>query len=425
MEAQFEQWYNGDFSTLLPAPNINNGFALFSRQDLIDFNLFKTMGNTLYDAVVSSPPNLTSPDEQMQAWVDENFMSVWRRIERGAHWWQMKDHSSWAVFAPTEEEPERSLSAINPSHHFRIGNPEDEDDQVSHVIAKPWLEPTKATLDNPQLQLQDNRMSIWRYSKRQGVNESQVFDYRYPLIGQPISGVTKDPILALCSVGLGDSWYGDAKKLVARAMIMLTNGDVDLNRHNNPILGIPIEAYIVKPGQAPNKLSFEDNIKALWETVRPIIGLPEGMTGADLVAELRTNPAFEARAWNYQQILTAIQIIAGVPPQLQGQDIGKNQSGAAIERMQYRADAKASNWRVGTNACLRLMIPALSGIDAPLDISYLTSPYQTRDAKIAELLRLFGAKIIDENEVRVPLGYSARTLTTTDPNATQDSDDTT
>lgn len=401
-ENQYDSWYNGEFSTLMPPRTVNTGYKLFEPGELVRYNVLRIFSRTQGFAIAGRPPLYSSMDEATLQWLRDNMGMMWRRYQAAVDQWSRKRRGVVVAFEGRDGAPP-SMASQKTQHYFRGGSEEDEDDMVFHVIARPFLQRREADLLNTTTALPDNMLEVYEYQPSIEHNVHKLFEYSGGTVGEL---VLEEPggILAISTFGDGDSWYGDVREIAAQIMIMTTNGMVDLNRYNNAPLGVPVGSYLPRPGVAPEDTSFQKELQNLPEEVRPVLGLPEGTAGADLALSIRSEPAFEARMSQFELLLAAMTLQAGVPPQVLGQDIGRNQSGAAIERMQLNAEAQAEGVQNGILDSLKMMATALGCPTEDWEAFYVTAPYQSFQARVDELLKLLQAKAIDGIKFRQLLG---------------------
>ena len=133
-QESYRDWYNQQYGTLLPAPTIDNGLKLFDSTDIIRASIFKMTSDFYASAVLSEPPAHSSESEEAIAWLMQNSASLDRALRRGTFYWSIHDLGVWTA------EP-GFIRAIDPNAYFRVGERDQPDALVGHIIAYRYREP--------------------------------------------------------------------------------------------------------------------------------------------------------------------------------------------------------------------------------------------------------------------------------------------
>lgn len=394
-QAQWWAWYNNIFDTLLPAPSINNGLALFERGDLIKLPLFEQASNFMSSAVLSELPTGTADTEAGTAWLTDNDLLLDRTLRRGTQYWSVFDTGIWTA------EP-GLITAINPLYYYRVGTPEQPDVLAGHIIAQPYRQLDETERLNPMATRVPNRIRVLRHY--QGQSTVQVLHYSGETVGEPITPEEASPITAVCVAGEARSWYGGIKDTAARILIELTNLDQDFNLFRNRIQYIPSSADAATRGELErnnrptNARAVRDEI---MKQVRPLIALDaEDVPPAGSNEELETSGLFEELRF----LFDLYYIASGLPPSSFGIGIGRGESGIARETAQTGATSRASAYRRDLQRCLPELAVA-AGMPGKAMFNWTTPPFMTRSQRQADIIQLLNARIITPEQAANALGW--------------------
>ena len=238
-ELNWERWYKGQFDTLFPPASIDNGRSLLAWDDIIKINMPRTFSQFYEDAILSERPVVTG-SEPVIAWLAENGMQVWERIGRAVQQWSI---FGLGVLVSYQDGTLRHIGSPN---YFRVGDFVDDDLQVGHVIAYPYAELSASQTNNPGAINPPNRLRIIRYMPSENINDVTTYTFQGSApdgFGGVVGGIVEDTqqagITHLATFGYNDSWYQDARDLMARLMLRLSLGDRELNRFLNRITLVP------------------------------------------------------------------------------------------------------------------------------------------------------------------------------------------
>lgn len=409
------EWYDAryDKTLLPPSSSIASGRALLADADIINLPIFQLASDFMANAVLGESP-ASSPNTQAQtAWVDENETMIDRALRRATRYWSIHDY---AVFTA---EP-GYIRAIDPISYYRVGEPDQRDATVGHIIAYPYREPVLDEIQQGEAVFEriPNRIRVDKvYPDGQGAT-TQVFEYDgASIIGRALTGEESSPYTAVVTAGAGNAWYHGAKDLAARIILGISNVDQDLNRFRNRIRWYPNSVATDMTNEVPQEQRIEiaDNgsvrvlnsgeVKAKIERrIRPVVILSGDDTDPmdDGAGGIMLDAPFE-------QLRTALDLFfmtSGLPPSSFGIGVGRGESGVARERAQDAASARARAYRRDLTdglpiLCERAGAPA----GGPIGFNWSAPPFQDMTARQQELLSLHSAGIVTATEVRNSLGW--------------------
>lgn len=395
-EERWQQWYDGQYQTLMPAPTIDNGYKLFAVADLIKLPLHKLASDFYVDATLGEDFTVTTLEPSVQEWLDENLHRFLKIIRRGVEGWSITGR---AVYVTHEDG---ALMEVPSYRYFRIGREYDPDHVIAHVIAWPYYEYREGERFLPFSNRVPNRIRITKYapSETPPVNEVAVYELHGNVVGQLLQGPEPAGITSLCTAGDGDSWYGDAQTMLARMMIRVTNHDRTLNLSDNRPMMVPAQLMTTTPGQTrqARREAFYNEINPIIETDAETARGNYGTLGVDYQHS-------ESRDF-IELLADSIYLVSGIPPATFGIGIGRNESGAAREKAQDRASAKIRTFRNDLRQCIPILLRGLKAPDGDLQIAWLTAPFQTRQDKINEAIRLMQTGLITKATAQRMLGLA-------------------
>ena len=412
-EWSYDEWFAGNFNTLLPSANFVNGRALFDDPDLIRFNPFRNISEFISTAVIADPPSYTAanPESSAVRWLDTYFPYMHRVLEKAAVWWARRGLS---VLVVEKEEGEAlgAFNTLNPSHYFSVGSIEQEDTLRGHIIARPYHEPTRQELLDPYL-LQSasntpNRCQVFRFMPSQEINDVTLYTASGTWTRWSIEGLHTPTqpanIQQIVTLGDGESWYGDAKHVVAQAMIMATAWGVDLYKFINSARLIPYSA--MTDGSSPGSFGMSPTARiAQYRNVRdPIIPVDSDSAGS--IAYLAREPVSDAMLSFITLMEYLWHLASGASPESLGFQLGANESGVAREKAQDALAARARRWRRTLQLNLAHIAYNLGCPHVPLDFTWHVGPFESRKDRNAEIRADAAAGLITTQAAAKLLGYA-------------------
>ena len=232
-QAKWLQWYAGRYSTLLPEPTLNNGGKLYDAPDQLNLPLFRIASDFYSDAILAETPAASADNAAALQWIAEHERIIERALLRGTRYWSVLGTAVWTA------EP-GFIRAVNPLFYYRVGEPDQHDALVGHIIAYPYKEYEDSIRNNPQLydSLPDNRIKVLKFYGARST--MQVFEFDSSLvIGSPLTPLSASPITAICVAGTGDSWYPGLQTVASNIIRGYTLRMVDVNRYRNRIEYLP------------------------------------------------------------------------------------------------------------------------------------------------------------------------------------------
>ena len=430
-------WYQGNYRSLFPSVRLGDsevyasqarrmnavelatGEGLLEWEAIIKVPLFRMVSEFMFNATLGEMPTATGDTQAQETWLTENRLMLERALHRAITHWTIHD---LAVFTA---EPGLALG-VDPLTYYRVGNPDQRDELVGHIIAYPYrvqdreTENTQAALlaSRPQ-QLVPNRIKVTKITPGDGPNTEQHFRFDGQIVGQPITGISQSPITQVCVAGMGEPWYDGVRDVAARVMLDLSNIEQDQNFHRNRIEYVPSEVAaairdtITMDSMTPTATAVREALRGM---LRPVVPISEEDFRMDEREAPEQTAAFEALRMNLDLFFMG----ASLPPSSFGIGIGRGESGFAREKAQDAATARVRTVREQVSECLpRLAYGAGCPSRGALTFGWTSPPFQDR-AKHAEEVRLnLAAGIIDRNEARNELGL-APVEETEEPGQTED-----
>ena len=402
MQKRWYRWYACDYSELLPPRTVNNGLSLIDDDDLIKEPLFKTASDFISNSFMSDmpTPEVLDPDGEGAAWLKANARMLDRQLLRAVKYWSIIGQGVLTG------EPGR-IRAHDPTVYYRVGEPDDDDATVGHILAYPWREKTFEELQQPTNILPDNRITITKVDA-EGVATVQTFYYSEArIIGEPYNAVAESPITAVCTFGLNDGWYEDAKSVAARIIISISLINMDINRWRNAPVYVPASiandiknSIAVQSGSTRlgTDVSLSEVTEYVKTRVRPVIAINE--KDALAIGEAQMAPDLSHAFMEIDRFEETFGKIANLTPDAFGYR-APNTSGVAMERAEDAAAARIQRGRNDVVECLPRLIKA-AGFPADEDVSFnwTGNPFQNKSAQLDDLLRLHGAGIVEAPYVR-------------------------
>lgn len=396
-QEEYRAWYYGNFATLLPPSTIDNGFALFNESDRIDVPVLKIASDFYAAAAMAETPASTSDQESVQQWIKENVAMLDRALRRGAFYWSIHGLGVWTA-------EEGYIRAVDPLAYFRIGEEDQEDALVGHIIAYRYRETEDEGERLVHSQEEPNRVKVMKLIGE--TSTVQTFAYDGNIIQEALTGIEQSPITAICVAGTGDSWYGSVRTLVSGIISSLTNIDVSINRFTNKPVYIPANVYenirlslqdAVKVAPSLAQISAEFN-----KVVRPSISIDpesEPPMGSAEVLEL---------TGHFESLRTKLDLFflgSGLPPSSFGIGVGRGESGIAREKAQDAASSRVRAFRGDVSECLPRLAVAAGMPDSEVSFNWVTPPFEDRSKRQEELLNLLNAGVLNAEQVAIALGW--------------------
>ena len=404
-ELNWERWYNGRFDTMFPPASIDNGRSLLAWDDIIKINMPRVFSKFYEDAIMSERPVVTGSEADI-AWLAENGMSIWERIGRAVEQWSI---FGLGVLASYQDATLRHIGSPN---YFRVGDFADDDLQVGHIIAYPHAElrPYSPSWGNPGWIEPPNRLRIIRYMPTENINDvtTYLFSGGAPdgfngVVGGILQPTRPAGITHLATFGYNDSWYADARDLMARLMLRLSLGDRELNRFLNRITLVPPGILADLRGRGDTR-SDTEILQAFTRLVNPTLS-DDGESGT--IGRVQEDLSTEENARQVELIGNLLMMTTGVPPSVQGTGIAPDASGTARDKAQDPAKARVSHLRRHLAAAIPLLIAGMGAPAGELTVGWPGIPFEDTTAKHAGLRADFTSGIASLEEVRPGLGYGS------------------
>ena len=400
-ELNWERWYRGQFDTLFPPASIDNGRSLLAWDDIIKINMPRVFSQFYEDAIMSERPVVTGT-EAVIAWLAENGMQVWERIGRAVQQWSIKGTGVLVSYVGG------ILRHIDSSNYFRVGAFDDDDLQVGHVIAYPYPEQTPQELNNPGAITPPNRLRIIRYMPAENINDVTTFSFQGSspdgfggVVGGVVTPTAPAGVTHLATFGYNDSWYADAKDLMARLMLRLSLGDSELNNFLNRIQVVP--PGILSDLKARGDTRSDTEVyQAFTRLVKPVLS-DDGESGT--IGRVQEDLSTEENARMVELIGNLLMMTTGVPPSVQGTGIAPDASGTARDKAQDPAKARVSHLRRHLAVAIPLLIAGMGAPAGEITVGWPGIPFEDTTAKHAGLRADFTSGIASLEEVRPGLGY--------------------
>ena len=217
-----------------------------------------------------------------------------------------------------------------------------------------------------------------------------------------VEGTKPAGITHLATFGYNDSWYADAKDLMARLMLRLSLGDSELNNFLNRIQVVP--PGILSDLKARGDTRSDTEVyQAFTRLVKPVLS-DDGESGTiGRVQEDLSAPRKNARM--VELIGNLLMMTTGVPPSVQGTGIAPDASGTARDKAQDPAKARVSHLRRHLAVAIPLLIAGMGAPAGEITVGWPGIPFEDTAAKHAGLRADFTSGIASLEEVRPGLGY--------------------
>ena len=394
-ERKYDQWYSGNYTSLMPSNSIPTGRALINVADLVKFPVFSLADQFYLDGVMSERPSW-DPESAANAWLDGNQDRLFRAMEQAVLFWMRKGRFILVV------EADGTIQPIDPSSYVRVGSFERPDELVGHIIFYTWYEASAQELLLPGLIREPNRIRVTKFSQRENINTVQTFMYAGGIIGAAVGAPAQAGLRYICVEGDGYTYYPEVAGMAGRFMLQLTNTDGLLNEILNA-------ARVVPPGGLPSArpgqiITPEDQVRNLRETVRPIWISGGGPNGQD--AYYMTPPGDYAANEAFLTLLVQfISIVTGATLNNFGIGLADNASGVSQEKAQTRAIARGTRIRRAILKCLAPLIIAAGAPMAEVEFAWAAQVFETRDAFHARIVSDLAAGIIPVELAQKLLGY--------------------
>ena len=356
--------------------------------------LFKLPSDFIANAVMNDLPHATGQEQFMK----EYGNMIDKALRRGTRYWSVLDRGVWTAELG-------QVRAVNPLYYYRVGEPEQKDELVGHIIAYPYRERTQEEKLNPQSNLIPNRIKVTKVSMGRATVQTFMYDGAV-IVGVPVTPLLESPITEVCVAGNGESWYEGVKGLAAQIIIGYTNLIQDENRFRNRAMYV--DAGVVAQLQAMlppmDRPANSHELRAVYDKlVRPLIPIAKDHQPPTMKEEIDLSDMRET--WRSQ--LDLFFMASGIPPSSFGIGVGRGESGYAREKAEDASAARARAYRRDLEECLPRIARAISG-QPSLDIvfQWSSSPFQNVAEESERLLALNAQGILTATEVRNLLGYS-------------------
>ena len=400
-ELNWERWYNGQFDSLFPPATIDNGRSLLAWDDIIKINMPRVFSKFYEDAILSERPVVTG-SEAVIAWLAENGMQVWERIGRAVQQWSIFGLGVLTSYA------DGTLRHIGSPNYFRVGDFVDDDLQVGHVIAYPYAELSGTALNNPGAVNPPNRLRIIRYMPSENINDVTTYafsggapDGYGGVVQGVVTPVASAGVTHLSTFGYNDSWYADARDLMARLMLRLSLGESELNNFLNRIQVVP-PGILADLRARGDTRSDSEIYRAFTRLVKPVLS-DDGESGT--IGRVQEDLSTEESARQVELIGNLLMMTTGVPPSVQGTGIAPDASGTARDKAQDPAKARVSHLRRHLAVAIPLLIAGQGAPAGEITVGWPGVPFEDTKDKHAGLRADFASGIASLEEVRPGLGY--------------------
>ena len=324
--------YRGDFRSLLEGrpKTAENGLAILQVEDAVTQNWPKRVTEFYVNALFSELPILQGDNEALQAWLDDRGKEVLDASEIA-----VVEHSigGYGVLRVTSEG---NVVTPRSQDYFPVVSVNDRRTIVGHVLAYPYRqEELDGNIARRGYRLIPDRLRVNLFDDF-GTNTQVTFELAGVTIGRQLSVDTPTDTLGMWAFGDGSDAYRDIRPLVGALLISETLGGYTLAQFANPILQGPgvgiaqltkggnVEARIARGGLAPR--AKED---PPYEWLRP-------------------EPAMDQYLEYQQRLIDEIRTHAGLPPSVDGQDVGRAKAerheSASCSRPWRRCAGYAATW---------------------------------------------------------------------------------
>ena len=398
-ELRWKQWYEGQFASMYPQPTIANGFKLIDQKDLVTIPLFQMASDFYTEAVIAEGPEFSTDNDVLRTWLDDNRATILEVLERMVREWSI---TGYGILVTQEDG---SLHEVESSAYFRVGELQDHDERVGHIIARTYYEPSELELQNPLQHQVPNRVSVTKYQvdgDEELYNEVQIFHFDGLTIQDKIGPQEDANITSISTVGRRDSWYSQSQRVCSQLIVTLSLLLKAEYKHINRPLILPnlLTGDTAGAGKRKTPQEVMNEYNELRDPVIQSTG-PEGARNLGLV------PGDYEFSEIYQSMLQLSQtyyLISGLPPTAYGIDIGRGESGFAREKSEDRAAIRARNVRDDIARVLPIVIRGMGAPDGELSASWRSSPFESRDSREARVIKYLQAGLITVQQAQQMLG---------------------
>lgn len=399
-EEFWDKWYDGEFDTLFPSKkDIENGLNQFDIKNLIKLDLFSLASDFYTEAVVAEGPEYSTEDEALRLWLDEMRPTILEVLGRMVLNWSIKGRG----ILVTHEDG--TLHAVDASSYFRVGEYYDPDETVGHILAYRYRvpeSPGELNLPNSFSSREPNRIRVTKYAPVEDINTVQTFMYAGHTIGTPVTGEENAGVTALAVVGKGDSWYGDAQRVAAQLMIMLTLIVKSQHKHLTRPVMLPHDV-LANIGGKNDKRTPREKLSAVYNEKDPVFTISEDSMAA-AAGLIPGDYDFVSTMDTVLYLAQTYYLLSGLPPTSFGIDIGKGESGFAREKSEDRAAIRARNVRDDMAKALPLIIKGMGAPDGELSVSWRSSPFESRIDREARVEKYLALGLITVAQAQQMLG---------------------
>lgn len=383
-EENYEKWYDGNYNSLMPKPDIDNGYNLIDYENLPLMPLHQISSDFQAESALADGPDMLGDSDELMSFIAEIRSVVQEELEKLTFQWAIKD---LGVIATDEDG---QVFSINPSNYFRVGDIEDDDERVGHILFYRYYEPGTDTafLNHPDTTRENNRVRVVRYMPLEDINTTQTFVLEGNQIGEPLTEQEPAGITSLAVVGQWKPWYKDSQRIVAQFFISRGLYSKTIYKHINRPLVVPPAAF---PNTKGDSRTPTEKARSIYEMKDPVLQASEqdGMGG--LLMGDYDFPSIMDDIIYYAQ---NYYLISGTPPTAFGIDLGKGESGLARERAEDRAAIRIRNFRDDLIKVLPIIIRGMGAPDGEVTVSWRTDPFQTAMGR-EDIIRLYTAGLID------------------------------
>lgn len=396
----WERWYDGNFHSLFPEGTMSNGIKQLEKlNSLLQLNHFRYAADFMSDGVGADEPVPSGIDEETQEWLDEYIDMIDEARHRAIDYWAIFDYCVMMV-SPT------MVQAVNPKYYYRVGLPEQRDADVGHCVLLPYTDFTdsEALAQNAQDRVRWNRILVIKLDNNNMATQQRFF-YNDGKIGKSIEAKKASDIVSIVTAGEGNSWFENARDVVAAMVVNDSMSLVGLNQFDNRIRILP--ALAVENAAAAAGLNVGDpmGLADLWrkleEDLRPLITYPQGEQPPNLDT-MQKPPTMERLAFG-QHLAELFTMISRVTPSSYGYGIGRGESGAAREKAQDAAGIAVRRVRRQLARAQRLICVALG---REVSWTWDTPPFQSKEMRQMQAREDYNAGFITADEVRAVNGYA-------------------
>ena len=221
-------------------------------------------------------------------------------------------------------------------------------------------------------------------------------------MGNIAEGTRPAGITHIATFGYHDSWYPDARDLMARLMLRLSLGESELNNFLNRIQVVP-PGILADLRARGDTRSDSEIYRAFTRLVKPVLS-DDGESGT--IGRVQEDLSTEESARQVELIGNLLMMTTGVPPSVQGTGISPDASGTARDKAQDPAKARVSHLRRHLAVAIPLLIAGQGAPAGEITVGWPGVPFEDTSRRNTPALRAdFASGIASLEEVRPGLGY--------------------